>query len=538
MQPPRMSPGSDALRQKIFFLRLSVCLFWAFVIVFALCIYVFFPHNATHQTIIESITQINAIVPSVSDLPQNFRQSLFSSSAQPSNFVPEAYYDPESRCDLPIDHDPHKRNPRIVYTNKFPDDVSIEEIMAKRVEPVENIPMCPNADRANFEQHKQLLSKLPTNMVAYANRCQINAIGRGGRQFGGLLSGDPLMSHLSTQIGFLHVYKAGGTTVRDTMNNVLPGLGRTIWHNYRGHLREFMTSLFMFSFIRDPVTRAISSYFELHRRNETDICKNNMAGVDSFRFMSTMMNNRMDCSLANKNKYAKMKDLTVGEIYFNMHIMPQMYFLTEGQNPWKPWPVNYVGNMTELTDATFEVMWDFYWNSSDYLEHHKLNDDQKISYEDAKKEFEKHYHHGRDRHYKKYFEGGERHGVIVGDQAKRYQIELDNLSDDDIRDICNLYWMDYICLPFDIPKQCNLTELLLRHYGDDVVYKDCWEYETKQWDVEWKGKYINGSVPRGRKTSDQIQKRMRDGLQKPKGAKKRSKVMQYFGRQRKKQKLQ
>ena len=140
----------------------------------------------------------------------------------------------------------------------------------------------------------------------------------------------------------------GGTTVRDTMNAILPGLSRTTWHSYKGHLREFMSNLFMFSHVRDPITRTISSYFELHRRNETDLMNNRMIGMDSFRFLLAMMKNRMDCSLANKDKLRKMRDYTIGNIYFNMHIMPQMYFLTEAANPWRPWPVNYVGNMSEL----------------------------------------------------------------------------------------------------------------------------------------------------------------------------------------------
>lgn len=34
----------------------------------------------------------------------------------------------------------------------------------------------------------------------------------------------------------------------------------------------------------------------------------------------------------------------------------------------------------------------------------------------------------------------------VGDEALRYQIEVDDLNDDDVRRICELYWMDYICM--------------------------------------------------------------------------------------------
>eukprot|EP01084_Bolivina_argentea_P103753 185827_1 len=270
------------------------------------------------------------------------------------------------------------------------------------------------------------------------------------------------------------VSMSGGTTVRDTMNAILPGQSRVTWNKYRGHIREFMSHLFMFSHIRDPITRTISGFFELHRRNESEISKNNLIGVDSFRYMLQLMNDRMDCSLSNKTKQEKMSDNIIGATYFNMHIMPQMYFLTEASNPWKLWPVNYIGNMSELYESTFEIFYHFYWNTSDYLEYEKKK--KLLSYNEAQKVFKEHYHWGRNRHYEKYLNGGERKGKTTGENALLYQIEMNDLTDDDIRQICDIYWMDYICIPFDMPKACNLTELLLRHYGDDVVYKDCWEY--------------------------------------------------------------
>ena len=102
-----------------------------------------------------------------------------------------------------------KDDSNAIYINNFPSNVTIEEIIKKRNEPIENIPICPNANKTNFNQYKDILSKLPSNYIYYTNRCQINAINRYNRQFGGLLSGDPLKPLHSTQIGFLHVYKAG-----------------------------------------------------------------------------------------------------------------------------------------------------------------------------------------------------------------------------------------------------------------------------------------------------------------------------------------
>eukprot|EP01083_Nonionella_stella_P242649 846222_1 len=364
----------------------------------------------------------------------------------------------------------------VSYYNEFPSKINIEQLIHKRTEPLSNIRMCATSNATSYNQHHSILSKLPHNLVRYTNRCQINAINRGQRQFGGLLSGDPLKPLKSTQIGFLHVYKAGGTTVRDTMNNVLPGQSRITWNKYRGHLRQFMSHLFMFSHVRDPITRAISSHFELHRRNVTQV-SNNLSGIESFRYMLQVIQSRMHCALANKTKEEKMTDNTIGSIYFNMHIMPQMYFLTEHGNPWKSWPVNYVGNMTELRESVFAILYHFYWRR------------KRIPRKTAYKKYIANYHHGRNRHNKAYLDGGERRAVVKGNKVLQYQVEMDDLSDADIKKICEIYWMDYICIPFPMPAACNLTELLLQHYGDDVVYKDCWEYNTEEWDKRFVTKY-------------------------------------------------
>lgn len=112
---------------------------------------------------------------------------------------------PESFCShIPLDALNGTSN--VTYFNNFPSNISIAELMRRRTEDVGDISMCPNGDGVNFNMHSGVLSKLPPNHIQYANRCQINAISRGTRQFGGLLSGDPIDSAHSTQIGFLHVF--------------------------------------------------------------------------------------------------------------------------------------------------------------------------------------------------------------------------------------------------------------------------------------------------------------------------------------------
>lgn len=114
----------------------------------------------------------------------------------------EPYHDPEPFCNS-------TRDSGMQFRNHFPVDLSVEEIIIKRSQPARDIPMCPGSDAANYDQHRDLIAKLPPNYVRYTNRCQIKTVGRNRRQFGGLPSGDPILSNLSTQIAFLHIYKSG-----------------------------------------------------------------------------------------------------------------------------------------------------------------------------------------------------------------------------------------------------------------------------------------------------------------------------------------
>ena len=73
---------------------------------------------------------------------------------------------------------------------------------------------------------------------------------------------------------------------------------------------------------------------------------------------------------------------------------------------------------------------------------------------------------GRQRQSDSYFSKG---GVL-----SRYNINKSQLSDEIICKIMEIYWMDYICFPFDIPSQCDFNKMLQKHYNKDVVYKPCY----------------------------------------------------------------
>ena len=189
-----------------------------------------------------------------------------------------------------------------------------------------------------------------------------------------------------------------------------------------------------------------------------------------------------------------------------------MWFLTEHGTPWKPWPMNFVGNVTEIKEDLFQILMAFLWNGT-------------MSEKEAREEFESQYLQGRDRHSSGYVDGMEQEGgaKLKGDKLQKYQLEVGDLEDDEVRRICELYWMDYICIPFPVPKACNLTELLLRHYGNDVVYKDCWEYETQEWDTEFVDEYKNTTFNEKKQGSKKKSRKRKKGETSQNGAKRKTK---------------
>ena len=56
----------------------------------------------------------------------------------------------------------------------------------------------------------------------------------------------------------------------------------------------------------------------------------------------------------------------------------------------------------------------------------------------------------------------------------KFSINRSELSDNDISNLCDVYWMDYLCLPFDIPIECDLEKMYNDHYGIEFTYKDCY----------------------------------------------------------------
>merc|ERR1712051_560287 len=98
-------------------------------------------------------------------------------------------------------------------------------------------------------------------------------------------------------------------------------------------------------------------------------------------------------------------------------------------------PFDFIGNLTSDFDAAFRIILDefsdaVHQNSSLYGEYVQRARNRESGY--------------------------------YGNVDREDVVERGDLSDDDLRRVCEIYWIDYICLPFEVPPQCNLTDLFVK----------------------------------------------------------------------------
>merc|ERR1740123_1141069 len=99
------------------------------------------------------------------------------------------------------------------------------------------------------------------------------------------------------------------------------------------------------------------------------------------RSKSTMSSMATLRQLLHKLEEKQRHEGTVERSYWDYHLLPQMWFLTEHGNPGRPWPIDFVGNMSFIKDDLFHILRRFLWNGT-------------MSEEDARREFESHYLRG------------------------------------------------------------------------------------------------------------------------------------------------
>ena len=276
---------------------------------------------------------------------------------------------------------------------------------------------------------------------------------------------------ITKELFYDHVFKAGGSTIQ---GNIRRFLNHGMFHNFTqigpdvvikgGEFRKnskrpngkysqhsildnFLdNNTITFSFVRDPVDKFLSAFHEvnyrifdssqIHNMDYLTRKYGNKTGIEIMRLWIDEMEHRvaMDKTPMNRKPY-----------FLNAHLLPNMVFLV-GQHYKTSIPFNFIGNLKHFADDFPQIIEPF------IVDEELRRNRTKIQDLIARK-------------------NGPRDRTVT---LRRFRIERSQLSDDDIRRICKLYWLDYMCFPFDIPVQCDFNGLIQKHYGVNVEYKDCY----------------------------------------------------------------
>ena len=307
------------------------------------------------------------------------------------------------------------------------------------------------------------IKDLPMNLAPFINRCQIN------KDIFKENHAEWQEVFMNTKIGYIHNYKSAGTTIQECLHRLtkfdkldgefvfnekggilrwnLRFLNDTKYWDNREKWYSLMSDIFLFSLVRDPIDKFIRSYFEIHTRQIKLFQIYNLEhlhGMDRFRtLLNIFINNTYKYLLdkTRRDKKLKMKMLWSGEA----HLHPQTLFLLRQDLGF--YPFDYIGDLKYFKDIWDPILYQF-------VERKR----QETRYNPCK--------------YYRYAESYKDYGK--DNVESDFNIKRVNLTDDDIRTICEIYWIDYICFPFDVPKQCNITDLFIKHYNKHVTYNDCY----------------------------------------------------------------
>ena len=354
----------------------------------------------------------------------------------------------------------------------------------------------PSRENPSYLQKWNINLEEKGNLVPFINRCNVKAYYQQPDLF-------EYYAGSNTKAAYMHVFKSGGTTVIQTWENMQRNLGvrgphkamkvhhrqwkpgkvdlpREIrWIGDRNNFYRFFDGQYSFSYVRDPVGRFLSSFFEYKVRADDHVEEKYMNKIHDgdhtpqhlLKELAFIMQHRTVCEYDTRYKRYNYLPRTLN-IYWDDHLNPQMHFLLNDN--WDKYKLNYVGDMSMMQETLYKIM----------VEYSDINVDE-LDFDTFKK---KYYHLERDRHTKAYQEANnpnkwpkqkkmrntgqhDTQNIIT----KNLVLERKDMDDELIQLICELYWLDYLCLPFDIPKQCNITQLFLQHYGNDVVYDDCYK---------------------------------------------------------------
>ncbi|ETO22822.1 hypothetical protein RFI_14376 [Reticulomyxa filosa] len=243
----------------------------------------------------------------------------------------------------------------------------------------------------------------------------------------------------TSNLTYIHVHKCGGTSIIELYEH-LYATGK-IPYLYAPHdvVEEFYTitpskqKYLYYTFVRDPISRMISSYFEIHRRG---------IGLDFGQGLTGLGNLLLDM-YTRKHKHNEFP------WRINHHVWPQMLFLVDKIG--NPLPIDYIGRM-ESMEVTLPYL----------LEHFtKGNNATQIIEYLATNQFRS---RTKDSNYINEIMAKP---VLQTDTA----ITIDRLTAQIILLICDLYWIDFYCLDLELPQrhqtECQkIIDTNLQKYGE------------------------------------------------------------------------
>ena len=380
-----------------------------------------------------------------------------------------------------------------------------------------------------FAQHKVNKHKnstiISTNWVKYFSKCTFNHFDS--------TSAFPEMV-FTKEISYNHIYKAGGSAITEALNKLISTnrlINLTLYHDDSGknvarnkngnlfsgmeikdylqfvHNRNVNNSKngpsgnnisltrghaeydsLLFTFVRDPIDKFLSAFYEIYRRvihNSFGIfCLNALQSnqstleYENIDIDNELINAKIAYSfyvnqsvfmllehwidiLYQRNIAKNIEKIQNNQMlrndfnyyYFNPHNWPNIAFLS------KEMGLNFIGNLANMVNDMKILLAPYF--KQNYIVGQEIDnvfDKSKSGNNNS----------GRHRHSKEYNQRG------VAEMARifsAFSFERKQLSDNDIFKLCHIFWVDYVCFPFQIPKQCDLDQLKYKYVSFFTLMK-------------------------------------------------------------------